>query len=278
MKPDKHGYLYEAAPRVKNIVSHYYHVFNGESAPVTKHLSPNLEMMLILNFGPGAAAASGNEQHNITQATAIGPLRKMLTYTLPPGADALVINFHLNGFYRLFSQPLTERSGVFNDVQLPYLEELRQEITDRSITERIELLEDFICSLAAGNEEQAEPLLRGKDYFHDPVIQPVKAIAADTHLTERSIQLRFKKYVGYSPKELLRFLRFKAVINFMLQQPQADIFDVIETFSYHDQSHLIKDFRHFLDSTPQQFIKHLRDREFYVTGQARDNQDQKNGA
>ncbi|AMR32330.1 hypothetical protein A0256_13320 [Mucilaginibacter sp. PAMC 26640] len=52
--------------------------------------------------------------------------------------------------------------------------------------------------------------------FFNPCVDPVNAIAADTRLSERSIQLKFQKNTGYSVKELLRFLRFKEVIAYIL--------------------------------------------------------------
>ncbi|MEO6619747.1 MAG: helix-turn-helix domain-containing protein, partial [Dyadobacter sp.] len=100
----------------------------------------------------------------------------------------------------------------------------------------------------------------------DPCVDPVKAIAADTRLSERSIQLKFQKHTGYSVKELLRFLRFKEVIAYILARSnqKIDIFDLIVDHDYHDQSHLIKDFQYFLGLAPQQFIKNLNNGSFCV--------------
>ncbi len=204
----------------------------------------------------------------------------MLNYELPPGADTIVVNFKLNGFYRVFKTSVDELTGseITDTINLPhinFINELWQELAALGeINARLQLLDSYIGSLADENEEAVKPLLEGEPYFHDPVIQPVKAIAADTELTERSIQLRFKKYADYSPKELLRFLRFKAVINHLLEQQadKIDIFDLIDSYNYHDQSHLIKDFNYFLGTTPQHFIKELKDKQFYVTGQGRNQQ------
>ena len=111
------------------------------------------------------------------------------------------------------------------------------------------------------------PLLNGIGYFQQESVQPVRAIAMDSDLSERTIQLRFKKYLGYSPKELLRFIRFKKVIHQILQteNEQVDWYSLIETFGYHDQSHLIKDFHHYLGTTPQKFVRDIVGKEFCVS-------------
>ena len=275
---DLNGQLHEANPNLHDVVSHFYQVYNPAGAePVLKHLSPSLEMLLILNFGPEVPVSFNDEKalKAIERMAVIGPLRRMFNYELPPGANAIVVNFQLNGFYRLFKTSLNDLSG--NEIHDPvtlfgdsYLEELWKELAPlNNIVERLQILGDFLTSLLEDNDDEVIPLIEGEAYFHNPVIQPVKAIAADAHLTERTIQLRFKKYAGYSPKELMRFLRFKAVLAHLMRQPAhtIDIFDLIGTYNYHDQSHLIKDFNHFLGTTPMQFIKKLKNEQFYVTGQ-----------
>ena len=116
------------------------------------------------------------------------------------------------------------------------------------------------------NDQVVQTIIGNLAQFFNPHVDPVKAIAADTRLSERSIQLKFQKHTGYSVKELLRFLRFKEVIAYILARSnqKIDIFELITTHYYHDQSHLIKDFQYFLGMAPQQFIKNLNNGSFCV--------------
>ncbi len=60
---DLNGRLYEADLSLQDIVSHYYHVYSAiDAAPVLKHLSPNLEMLMIFNFGPPVPLSLNNEK------------------------------------------------------------------------------------------------------------------------------------------------------------------------------------------------------------------------
>lgn len=265
------GTHFEVEPQLSDIVKHFYVIQSGGDAVTTvAHLSPNYEMMLLFNFGAPvrfsfAAAALGNMQ--VEKVAALGPLRKMLNYELLPGADLLVVVFNLDGFYRLYQVPVDELDGE----ALHYPGDVQElwEVLKRcaSSAERVEILKDYISTTAHAAEEGAQPLLDGTDYFNDPLIQPAKAIAADAALSERTVQLRFKKYVGYSPKEMLRFLRFKQVISSIEQSTAASIdwFDLIHDFGYHDQSHLIKDFQHYLGTSPEVFIKQIAGKEFCTT-------------
>ena len=256
---DKH---FEVEPPLSDIVKHFYVIQTSADFEETiAHLSPNFEMMMIFNFSTAFkisyAAEPATEQ--VDRITILGPLKKMLNYQLLPDTDLLTIVFNLDGFYRLFQ--VTPDEILVPDTFISDLWPILKRATPE---ERVQILSDYILSTTHAPEEGSIPLLEHAAYFNDPLIKPGKAIADDTNLSERTIQLRFKKYVGYSPKEMLRFLRFKQVINSIEQSSNHEIdwFDLIHDFGYHDQTHLIKDFNHFLGITPQTFIKQYFGKDF----------------
>jgi AraC-like DNA-binding protein len=259
---DRH---FEVEPPLSDIVKHFYAFqTTADYEETVGHLSPNFEMMLIFNFSNPFKISYAAEplKEPVNQVAILGPLRRMLNYQLLPNADTLVAVFNLDGFYRLFQ--VTPDEVYTPDATMTDLWAVLQR---SSLAERAEILSEYILSATRASDEASIPLLDGAAYFDDPHIQPGKAIADDSQLSERTIQLRFKKYVGYSPKEMLRFLRFKQVINSIEQHPENEIdwFDLIHDFGYHDQSHLIKDFNHYLGTTPQTFIKKLFGKEFCTT-------------
>lgn len=271
------GQFYETEPPLNEVISHFYHFRRLiNAAPELRQLSPNFEMLLVFNFGEPIRISFNNAPFDnllINRTAVIGPLRKMLNYELLPGANAIVANFTLNGFYRLFKVPLHEMAGeeILNpDVLIDNtcFSELWGKVNLlATVTEQVQVLSNYATRFIQDNEAGSKPLLDSISYFYNPALQPVKAISSDTKLTERTIQLRFQKYVGYSPKELLRFIRFKDVVYQLLNQTEnkVDLISLIDMFGYHDQSHLIKDFNHFMGTTPQQFLKKIKDNQFCVS-------------
>lgn len=271
------GMFYETEPPLNEVISHFYHLHHPiDSLPVVQHLSPNFEMMLVFNYGPPIRFSFNDDplqDKAIHQTAVIGPLRRMLNYELVSGADAIVANFTLNGFYRLFKVPVHELAGGdFFDpdilIDKTCFSDLWARVSELdSMENKIRLLCEYSMSFIKENEAGSGPLLDSIPYFKNPSIQPVKAIASDTSLTVRTIQSRFQKYLGYSPKELLRFLRFKEVVQQILNQKekQVEIFDLINTYGYHDQSHLTKDFNHFMGTTPKKFINEIAAKEFCIS-------------
>ncbi|KIO75019.1 hypothetical protein TH53_23160 [Pedobacter lusitanus] len=282
MEDNPDGRFYEVQAPLNEVVSHFYHLNTAADADtMLKHLSPNFDMLLIFNFGAPVRFSFNDEplgDRVLKHTSVIGPLRKMLNYELLPGADVIVVNFTLNGFYRLFKIPvneLTADEGMDPDILIDKtcFAELWQQLAALNVvSDKIKLIEGYTASFVADNESFAMPLLSGRSYFNNSSIQPVKAIAADAALTERTIQQRFQKFTGYSPKEILRFIRFKEVIYQLINQKdkEIDLFELIGQHGYHDQSHLIKDFNHFLGTTPRKFMKNLVGKGFCVTRPGKD--------
>jgi AraC-like DNA-binding protein len=267
------GQHFEAEGALGGVLRHFYAIGNppdGETR--VQHLSPHYDLMLVLNFGPPVRLSFQGEafdDREVRQTAVIGPLRRLLNYELKPGSDLIVAVFALDGFYRLFQVPPAELPGeaLLDPESLPgpgqaglaALWETLREMPSRA--ERIGFLKQYLSALVQGPDEATLPLLDAIPYFRDPAVNPAKAVALDHQLSDRTVQLRFQKYLGFSPKEMVRFVRFKQVLYHLVRQPgqRVDWHELVVRFGYHDQSHLIKDFGHFLGTTPRQFVRSYAD-------------------
>lgn len=261
------GYREKADSRLNGVLSHFYLIETGaDHGKKTYHLSPNLEMMLVFNFGAPVFFSFGEVQigRRAVKATEVfGPLRRMLNYELTESADLLILNFTMNGFYRFFSVPMDDFKDniVSKDVVANHQERLERMWTTMASlasSARIDWLNAYLLANLLGNEPDSLPLLDAAGSFHNLHASPVKAIARQHGITERTVQGRFRKYTGYTSKELIRFLRFKEILRFLLtMQPETavDWAMLVEMHGYHDQSHLIKDFRYYTGMAPRKFMK-----------------------
>ncbi|WP_138989369.1 helix-turn-helix domain-containing protein [Larkinella sp. C7] len=258
--------LIDADDRLATVFSHYYCVrLDPDDQPVTLQLMPHYEMLLAFNFGPPLPISLGDAKHVIRQTAVLGPLQKMLTYELPAGADLIVVNFTLDGFYRLLGVSMQElKAGDWHDPDVLLnkhcFSELWAQLTSLSeLADRIKLLNAYAVTFVAPTDAASDSLRESIPYFRDAVVDPIKVLAETQQVSVRRIQMRFQSHLGYSAKELTRFLRFRNLLNFLTQQhPQPpDWLDLVLTFGYHDHSHLIKDFQYYLGLTPRQFLKQL---------------------
>ncbi len=269
--------IYEVEAPLNEVIRHFFYMQTPPgSEPQVFNLLPNFEVMLIFNFGTPISATFNNDQlerHTLHRTLLISPLRKTLNYELQAGADAIVMVCSLNGFYRLFNIPIDEISR--RDLWDP--EVLLHESSMTTIYEKLCLLsgaEERIAAMNAcftalinANNPAFEGLMDNISYFNDTAIQPGKAIAQDIKVSERTVQQRFQKYLGYSPKEMLRYLRFKKMVDHVLSvgDQNIDLFELIEMHGYYDQSHLTKDFKYFMGTTPGKFLKDIAGKSFCQT-------------
>lgn len=240
---------FEVHEKLSGVLSHFYAITTPREG--VYHLSPSLEMMVVFNFGAPVSFSFDDRDildHTIERIGILGPLRRMMNYELKTDFDLLILNFVYDGFYRLLSEA----------AHTARLDEIWNRLAPLpGPVERVAALTDYLLAVISPVEEAAKPLLENVDEIHNPAVNPVKVMADKASVTERTVQMRFKKYTGYSPKELLRFLRFKQVMAFILARPKGKIdwFDLIVQYGYHDQSHLIKDFKYYTGVTPKQFIR-----------------------
>jgi len=257
----------EVDERLSRVLRHFYFVKIPENEETSiQHLSPSLEMLLIFNFGEPVSFSLGNEKigkRTIGRVAILGPLRQMLNYERKPGTDLMSLAFIYDGFYRFQSLSRQQPGIISFDEEMAfrnaeYLNQIWETLMPlEDPMQRARVVQDFLLRNLTNPEPAANTLLDNVDTIYDPVIKPVSVMAERASVSDRTIQKRFRKYVGYSTKELLRFLRFKAVVHFILenQDGKTDWFEIIHTYNYHDQSHLIKDFKYFTGVTPRQFVK-----------------------
>lgn len=271
------GKLFEPTEALSDVLRHFYCFEVPEDFErQIGRLAPNFDMLLMFNFGEPVNVSFGNgpfEGEKVERVGVLGPLRKMLNYEILPRMELILLIFTMDGFYRLFQKEVDEIDGekvidpklfandtLFDDLWLVLK-------NTKGMEERVQLLREFLLSMTKKSDEAIVPLFDTLAYFDNPNLEPVKAIAGDLSLSERTIQLRFKKYIGFAPKEMLRFKRFKLVLNYLIENSKGPVkwMEVVYQHGYHDQSHLIKDFRHYLGTTPKKFVAQLKDELFCVS-------------
>jgi AraC-like DNA-binding protein len=260
------------------VISHFYRLWLGEeAAPVEQVLLPNFQVMLFINLGSPVSIWFGqpNQEltavHRLEQMTVVGPLKRPLYYRMEKGGHVFTVHFTSGGFYRLFRVPVHTLDGLFTNpdhlIKQPCFYTLWQQLQQLSTVEEIVTrIASFTKPYMQRPEQAQEQLLQYIPLFTSDVsIQPVKWLAAETGMTERSVQLRFQKYLGFSAKELLRFMRFRKMMNGITasktQSLKQNWFDVIEQYNYYDQAHLIHDFNYFIDSSPAKVTTSLLNNE-----------------
>jgi AraC-like DNA-binding protein len=81
----------------------------------------------------------------------------------------------------------------------------------------------------------------------------LEEIESETGYSERHCREKFKETYGISIKHYSRIVRFQNALRMIATEKMIDISDVVYEAGYFDQSHFIKEFKHFADTSPVKF-------------------------
>ena len=94
--------------------------------------------------------------------------------------------------------------------------------------------------------------------LHDPSISRVDQVAARFGLTARTLQRLFQRYVGVSPKWVLRRYRLHEAAAALAHEQDRPWAEVATDLGYFDQSHFIRDFTAAIGLTPVAYAQACR--------------------
>jgi AraC-like DNA-binding protein len=89
--------------------------------------------------------------------------------------------------------------------------------------------------------------------FQSKGLITVKELCSQLHLTERSLERIFAKYIGLSPKFYSRIIRFSHIFD-LLQKKDPSWNDLVYETGYYDQSHFIRNFKAFTGEDPSKYF------------------------
>lgn len=178
------------------------------------------------------------------------------------------------GFYRLFKVPI----HLLNNDVVPlevFLGTRTREFKDRVLSApndevRIRLVNDFFISLVRKQPENYPMTL---EHAQDRLLEKnglidIEGLANQLNVSRRSLERRFQESVGMSPKYYAQVLRFNYAFGLKRANPALDWFDIIYDCGYFDQTHFIKEFRHFTGQAPVSFYRKPHPIESVYVGRA----------
>lgn len=126
----------------------------------------------------------------------------------------------------------------------------------KSIQEKVEILSHFIFTQIESNKRDCE-IIR---YATDSIMQNsntdvISQLLEKLHLTERTFQRIFKKYVGITANEYRRICQHYFAFSQLKSGHFEKLTDVALTNGYFDQSHFIRSFKEFTNTTPNEYLQ-----------------------
>jgi AraC-like DNA-binding protein len=121
--------------------------------------------------------------------------------------------------------------------------------------EMISIIERFLHSLLSKQKILTVPtdeifniIKSGKQNY------PISWLASQSCLSTRQFERKSYQYLGISPMLFARIVRFDESYKMRLMSPIENWFSIAVECGYHDYQHLVRDYKQFADTSPNQLI------------------------
>lgn len=217
------------------------------------------ELIIYLDDKPKAS----DQQKSISDNIIItGQLNSFHELKVTGKLTLFAIYFFPHGLSMFLDLPMTE---LFNrSVPLKFLirdriakleDELSAAVT---FEKKIEIAESFLIAQIQKNE---------KKYKYDRIrkainiinqtkgILKIEDLASETFLSRKQFERTFSDFIGTSPKQFLKIVRFQNAIFEKTQNSQLSITEIAHKCGYFDQAHMINDFKTLAGITPKNYFE-----------------------
>lgn len=195
------------------------------------------------------------------EAFVVGVQTEFVNWKMTGGTVMLGITIKPEMFGALFNRPVGEVAGNYAEVNdffgsslNGFIESLKDDPDAASALQKTTAF--FRGQVNKVKKEQERSYLPEALQFirYSTGAQSVDDVCGKVFVGKRQLQRAFQDFIGVSPKTYGRLVRFKSVYNFVQQYPQATWTDITYHFGYADQSHFIRDFKHFAGENPTTFL------------------------
>ena len=135
-----------------------------------------------------------------------------------------------------------------------YLPEYRELRATQDFATRVAIFEQMLVTLMARQQPSYQAFVAEVNaWLVDTAAPDIADLVTRTGLSLRQVQRSCKRYFGSPPKELVRKYRaLRAAV--AITHDDADLDDLLLE-SFYDQSHLIREIKHFTGMTPRVFAE-----------------------
>lgn len=166
------------------------------------------------------------------------------------GVSARLTPWGINVFRRGIVKDCAERRVDCRDLFSQYtIEKIEDNLALKAnATERVQYIDNFLLSLLNRKDEDLLVQKACKQLNVSSGNFPIKLLARNLGLTERTFERRFINQIGTTPKKYGRVVRLR---NALLQRKTHHSWaDVAHMAGYYDQSHMIHDFHKLYGISP----------------------------
>jgi AraC-like DNA-binding protein len=195
---------------------------------------------------------------NYKDAWVIGMHKNYLSISAHQASEMLVVQFKPFGGYPFFHFPIEDLNEKILPATMMFgneLTELRTQMKQFSEPEvRFILIENWLNHRFETKLIPPVEMLQFIESLKQAPAEKYQEVIDIYPYTQKHLIDQFKKYVGYTPKYFQRILRFGEILQRIHKKDRIEWTQIAYQCGFSDQSHFIKEFKHFSGFNPKAFI------------------------
>ena len=192
---------------------------------------------------------------NVDKVYFFMPRRRGAETILAPNSKLLIVKIN-----PIFAKKMTMNqseisSGVF-ELNLDYdqIKSLYNSCTMADVYTASEIIEE-ICADSPDLFDHNMTILESIEHIKESQgMISIKEIYSLLNISKSKLEQHFNRDVGLTPKEFCKIEKLNYFINSYKSDTSQSLTELTYQCGYYDQSHLIKDFKYFLDTSPKRFF------------------------
>jgi len=228
----------------------------------TLHVIAQLEQVINFELGvlPGLFHRTGTVRDNIWIGGSQTSFAGYMSVT--PGVETFAVFFYPMGLSRLFNVPassITDRCFDATSV-CPSLRTLGNQLGEEtSFNRRVAITEKFLIRLLSFTVAENPVTAAAARLFRHKGNLRIADLAAQRSVGIRQFERLFFREIGITPKSYARIARFQAALDARLNNPSRSWTDIAHDLGFHDQMHMIHDFKKLADDAPSAVLSVIGD-------------------
>ncbi len=200
-----------------------------------------------------------NPIKQFTKVWLSGIHRNFISISSHEKSEMFIIQFKPTGAFpflhtsmHLFREKIISATDVFGIEILKLRDAI---IQSKSPQEKFSTAKEWLLNRFEIQKEASSNLLAFTSKLQKESLIHLKEIMASYPYTQKQLIEHFKKYVGLTPKQFHRIIKFNEVFQKINKKEKIYWADIAYDCGYSDQSHFIKEFFLFSGFKPQEFLK-----------------------
>lgn len=246
-----------ASPALNKLIS-YYLILKSEEEGVkfTDRYIPDGQIGIVFLFRVKKAVVVTDEKKTLPSFFLVVPKIMPLSLDITLPADAIIVICKASVLSAVFNIRFTSLKAPDIEIDLfdsfPMLEKLRK--YDKT-EDKINYFEDYLCHHFPITDHVIDEI----DMAYNLVIEKegnitVNEIIQSLNINYRTLRRNFHSRVGIGLKGLIRVVRVKYLWKLLMENTNVDFQSLVVMGNFHDQPHLINDFKKIVGETPKAFF------------------------